>query len=821
MPVLHSEIESLPSTEAPLGLPDRAPDRLMLRVLPLATHLGVLTMLAGGASLVAFVLASFGFSTAAFAVAAMAGALYVMIVVAFVTNRGRKQSVQRDLRRAQTIFARDPNAIFLTTLSGRPLARNEASEAQTAPELWFQDWCIDPTAMISDILDDVRREGAWTKNFSSDTRLLQASAVLFGPKSEVVVWRFNPVRLSHGNRFDSLDVPVLSQRGDTLEINTFAADLAPVSDWEAALASRDATGSLITLWGDQPAQAIPINRRPGLEDILILPPTSAQSRTDAASADFEEIPVALIKIDPTGKIVGTNRIARQLLAYDAGDSRYFWQIVEGLGRPVSDWLEDARAGRALGRPEVLQASLATQETYVQIILRRAGGLGNDGGLVAVISDATEMKSLEARFVQSQKMQAIGQLAGGIAHDFNNLLTAISGHCDLLLMNRDRFDPDYSDLLQIHQNANRAAALVRQLLAFSRKQTMKTELLHLESLLEDLTHLLTRLVGERINLHLAHDPDICAIRADKRQLEQVLMNLVVNARDAMPMGGAIRVRTESVHLTEELEVGRARLPPGDYARIRVIDEGLGIPAAIIDKIFEPFFTTKRQGEGTGLGLSTAYGIVKQMGGFIFAQSVEGSGTEFSLYFASAGKPNAPAAQRSEPANGAPPRSDLEHIPDPRLRAPQSDFKQGPAPKIDGSVSVPAAHPPPLPAAPTRNGTILLVEDEAPVRAFAARALRLQGYQVFEAQDGEQALEFLNDIKRRIDYFVTDVIMPGIDGPGWVNEALAARPDTPVVFMSGYTEDTVSAALKTVPNSAFLGKPFSLQELTETIDGLARA
>jgi two-component system cell cycle sensor histidine kinase/response regulator CckA len=381
-----------------------------------------------------------------------------------------------------------------------------------------------------------------------------------------------------------------------------------------------------------------------------------------------------------------------------------------------------------------------------------------------------------------------------------------------LLNRDRFDPDYNDLLQIHQNANRAAALVRQLLAFSRKQTLKPETFRLESLLEDLTHLLTRLVGERIALALTHDPEIGAIRADRRQLEQVIMNLVVNARDAMPMGGTIKITTEMRHLTAEMEHGRARVPVGDYAVIHVKDEGVGIAADIIDKIFEPFFTTKKLGEGTGLGLSTAYGIVKQMGGYIFCDSIEGTGTTFSIYFANHAASEVPLpvshpeshpesqlapADRQSDDPGAGDRITAEHVPSP----PPSAAK---------------AQEPPLPAAgPLRQGAILLVEDEAPVRAFAARALRLQGYQVFEAQDGEEALEFLNDGAVRVDLFVTDVIMPGIDGPGWVSKALEARPGTPVVFVSGYTEDTLSAALGRIPGAVFLGKPFSLSDLSETI------
>jgi two-component system cell cycle sensor histidine kinase/response regulator CckA len=370
------------------------------------------------------------------------------------------------------------------------------------------------------------------------------------------------------------------------------------------------------------------------------------------------------------------------------------------------------------------------------------------------------------------MQAIGQLAGGVAHDFNNLLTAISGHCDLLLLRHAQEDPDYGDLIQIHQNANRAASLVGQLLAFSRKQNLMMEVLDLRDTLADLTHLLNRLVGEKVLLTLQHDEGILPIRADKRQLEQVLMNLVVNARDAMPDGGEISISTENLVLSEPMERDRAIVPAGSYVLVRVVDQGVGIAPEALPKIFEPFFTTKRQGEGTGLGLSTAYGIIKQSGGFIFADSLPGAGTTFTLYF-----PACDPASLTTPAAAAPP----------------------PAP-----LSQKAA-----------EGVVLLVEDEAPVRAFASRALRLRGYSVLEADSAEAALALLSDPSLTVDIFVTDVIMPGKDGPTWVREALATRPSTRVIFVSGYAEDAFSEQKALIPNSVFLPKPFSLTDLTATV------
>lgn len=707
-------------------------------------------------------------------------------------NRGQIDALSQ-------LLADDPDPVCVTDAEGRPIGANPRAADQPDPASRLWQWSVDPARLVAALLQESAAQGCASRVLRRSDQVLRLTLHRIGGDEGLILWRFSPLQAPAARSVDQVGLPLVSRDARGITANAAARSLFDAEDpgqW-AALAEAVTSGPVdLGLPGGLRAQAVPFPAPDGGLDIVILTGDSALSmpaRAGGQGQDFDDLPVAMAQIGADGRIGATNRLARSLLGLEPGHDRFFWEVVEGLGRPVPDWLDDARAGRALGRPEVVRATLAEGESFVQVILRR----GAPGTLVAVISDATELKSLEARFVQSQKMQAIGQLAGGIAHDFNNLLTAISGHCDLLLLNRDRFDPDHDDLLQIHQNANRAAALVRQLLAFSRKQTLKTEVLTLESLLEELTHLLTRLVGERITLKLSHDPDLGAIRADRRQLEQVVMNLVVNARDAMPMGGAIRIETRALRLTEELAHGRARVPPGSYALIRVIDEGVGIPPDIIDKIFEPFFTTKKLGEGTGLGLSTAYGIVKQMGGFIFCDSVEGSGTVFSLYFAQVDAGSAPvprpAASRFDGTAMAP---TLAHGIAPRPPRP-----------------VPAL---PEPAAAAGRGrSILLVEDEAPVRAFAARALRHQGYQVFEAQDGEQALEFLQDATLRIDLFVTDVVMPGIDGPGWVTRALANRPGTPVVFVSGYTEDTLSAALTRIPRAVFLGKPFSLRDLSETI------
>lgn len=511
----------------------------------------------------------------------------------------------------------------------------------------------------------------------------------------------------------------------------------------------------------------------GRKAIYLLPaPGSAKgAETPAATwTSFEDLPVPLVRFSPQGEVRSFNRKGADLVGPELAEGVHISALMEGLGRPIADWLDETVSGRAVQQSEFLRLKRADKEMFVQVALNRMSD-EEEPTIVAVLADATELKTLEAQFVQSQKMQAIGQLAGGVAHDFNNLLTAISGHCDLLLLRHDQGDPDYSDLVQINQNANRAAALVGQLLAFSRKQTLRPEELDLRDTMADLTHLLNRLVGEKVRLTLSHDPVLKPIRADKRQLEQVLMNLVVNARDAMPDGGEIEIETECVTLTSPLERDRVSVPVGDYVCLRVMDAGVGIPADKLQKVFEPFYTTKRTGEGTGLGLSTAYGIVKQTGGYIFVDSTLGRGTCFSIMF--------PVLEGVKPVPVAAPKVEIKVEP-----------KHG-------------------------EGVILLVEDEAPVRAFASRALRLRGYTVLEADSAEAALKTLEDNSLNVDLFVTDVVMPGKDGPSWVREALVERPEVRVVFVSGYAEDRLSNQQDSIPNSVFLPKPFSLNDLAETV------
>jgi two-component system, cell cycle sensor histidine kinase and response regulator CckA len=591
------------------------------------------------------------------------------------------------------------------------------------------------------------------------------------------LWRLEEVGEGRGDRgLDSAPLPMMtaSRAGTVLWMNAAMKRLVGGRETAIERIVSDLplrpgdVHRIAAVGGPVCARLIELGGGAARRELCFIP--GADAGAPAGWRLIDALPVPLLRVAETGEILLSNRLARNLLEIESGATPNLSELVTGLGRPVAEWLADAAAGRGSGRAEVVRAARPAMEVHLQIALGRVEDA--DGtSLVAVLHDATELKTLEAQFVQSQKMQAIGQLAGGVAHDFNNLLTAISGHCDLLLMKRDPGHPDYADLEQINQNANRAASLVSQLLAFSRKQTLQPQLLDLRDTLADLAHLLNRLTGEKITLALSHDPDLRLVRADKRQLEQVLMNLVVNARDAMPNGGTISISTEVRHVGAPLARDRAVVPPGDYVVVTVHDEGVGIPRDKLPKIFEPFFTTKRPGEGTGLGLSTAYGIVKQTGGYIFADSVLGSGSTFTIML--------PAHDRPAPAAERPPAPDA-----------------APAP----------AH---------GDGVVLLVEDEAPVRAFASRALRMRGFTVVEAENAEEALGKLEDGTLAVDVFVTDVIMPGMDGPSWVAKALETRPDTRVVFVSGYAEDSLAESRLRIPNSVFLPKPFSLKDLTATV------
>jgi len=440
-----------------------------------------------------------------------------------------------------------------------------------------------------------------------------------------------------------------------------------------------------------------------------------------------------------------------------------------------------RLANAHGHPIELKLKSETgkpdQERSVHVYLSP----GHDGRAVAYIIDLTETKALELRLAQSEKLQAIGQLAGGVAHDFNNLLTAITLNCDKLMSRHPAGDPSFSHLSAISQTATRAAELVRMLLAYSRKQTFKREVLDVAAVLSDMKVLLDQVLDERVALEITHGRDLPTIRADKSQIETVLMNLAVNARDAMVAkggGGQLAVRTSRVTEAHAQGHGYHHVGPGDYVLIEVEDSGAGIAPEHLEKIFEPFFTTKDAGKGTGLGLATVYGIVKQSGGFIYPSSKLGRGTTFRIYL--------PGYTRT-----AEEESEAE------------------------AEATAAAAIPSRPADMSGVGRILLVEDEDHVRAIAASSLQSLGYQVTEAADGEEALEYLEAHPGMIDLMISDVVLPGIDGPGVLAQGKAYLGDAKVIFISGYAERDFAKTLDQEREVLFMPKPFTLKQLAEMV------
>ena len=696
------------------------------------------------------------------------------------TGRIRARKLAIDILGA--FIEKDAAASFATDENGAIITRNRAAAArflQTESDTLagtLRAWFANPSAVLYRLQTRAHLDGFAREDLV--TRQGQVRISVHALRDQGYLWRIEnlPDRAPAGRSIETMPLPMITagRSGTVLFMNDAARRLIGERAksleriFPALPVRKGAVNQIVTANGHANVIVHDCSTTIGRREMFLVPVEDTAGVQHQSV--FDTLPVAMIRLSPDGSVLSVNLHADKLLGAEIGPATGLADLMTGLGRPIADWLSDTVNGPPGHSSEFLRLTRKDREVFVQVTLNR---ITENGAvqLIAVLSDATELKTLEAQFVQSQKMQAIGQLAGGVAHDFNNLLTAISGHCDLLLLRHDHGDQDYGDLVQINENANRAAALVNQLLAFSRKQTLRPETLDLRDTLADLTHLLNRLVGEKVTLTLSHDPVLRPIRADKRQLEQVLMNLVVNARDAMPKGGEIRIETRVRTLQSPLERDRATVPAGDYVTVQVSDDGIGISPDKLSKVFEPFFTTKRAGDGTGLGLSTAYGIVKQTGGFIFADSIPGTGTTFTLYF----------------------------------------------PVFEGQSAAP--EPVVEPQKPTLHtngdGVILLVEDEATVRAFASRALRLRGYTVLEAESAEQALDMLQDKTLMVDVFVTDVVMPGMNGPTWVRLARETRPDVRVVFVSGYAEGAFGENEPSVPNSVFLPKPFSLNQLTETV------
>ncbi len=513
---------------------------------------------------------------------------------------------------------------------------------------------------------------------------------------------------------------------------------------------------------------------------------------------FHHTPMAIATIDKQGGVVRTNPLFARLFQ-DArrgeDKDRSIRAIVVERDRTA---LEDAIAQAALGKGDIapVDATLAGEaERFGRFYVTAVEEEERDQEAAIIYAlETTAQRELENKVTQQQKMDLVGQLAGGIAHDFNNVLSAIMMATDFLLNAHKPTDPSFQDIMQIKQNANRAASLVRHLLAFSRKQTLRPQVLDLGEVLSDLTMLLRRLIGEKVTLEVVHGRDLWPVKVDISQLEQVIVNLAVNARDAMPGGGRLLLRTANVTAKESETFHGKGMPAANYVLVEVADTGTGIPASIVDKIFEPFFSTKDVGKGTGLGLSTVYGIIKQTGGFIYVNSAEQKGTTFRIFL-----PRHVASAQETAAERA-----AADVP---LDATAITDALDAADQVKRAASVDL----------TGEGTILLVEDEEGLRALNARGLASRGYTVLEAGNGIEAIDVLEKSAGQIDLVVSDVVMPEMDGPTMARELRTRNPGLKIIFVSGYAEDAFQKHLPEHEKGqfAFLPKPFTLKQLVAVV------
>ncbi|MCL6251777.1 response regulator [Altererythrobacter sp. KTW20L] len=527
---------------------------------------------------------------------------------------------------------------------------------------------------------------------------------------------------------------------------------------------------------DEPALMLLLDAGIGLGGLA----TETRGQTPQLEALLEKLPLGLAMTDRDGHFLFANPA--------------FLRAAGIEGRPLPPYPSDlviardktamSDAVRRFGQGVANSGDIAIRlrsepEEPVSLGLAGVRGLGEASVLLS-LADTSEETRLRRQVAQATKMQAVGQLAGGVAHDFNNVLTAIIGYCDLMLLRHTPGDSDYDDIQQIKANSNRAASLTRQLLAFSRQQTLQPETLQLPDVISEVSQLLKRLMGAKITLRVHHDRNLGPVRADPRQLEQVIINLAVNARDAIQTKGGgesatgtLSFVTRRVAATDIKRMGSEIIPAGDYTVLVAEDTGGGIAPEVIGKIFEPFFTTKELGKGTGLGLSTVYGIVKQSGGFIFASNARSpdghtSGARFTIYL--------PVHNASEDELA---RAEAEEE--------ARDWSGG--------------------------GCILLVEDEDMVRAVAERALTRQGYEVVTASDGDEGLELVR-AGGKFDLVVSDVVMPAMDGPAMAREIRKLQPRLPILFMSGYAEEQLRNQID-IEAMHFMAKPFSVQQIADKV------
>ena len=717
------------------------------------------------------------------------------------------REIDWDFTRA--VAAASGDAVAITDRAGRLVCANDSYEAMfggfpTPPGLPLTN---DGVAALGKAGRTAWRDGHGMANdLATATTSLSAEVTRAGDESDMLVWRF--ARVERHDLAQSIAGLIQGEAGDRLG---GAGVMAALVDQDGRIRAANRVLAMRAIGRDEPlcghdfarllitdSRGLVRFEREGLDGtalrvlqmrfldddaapvlIALLDDTDATPAIGAsASAHVRSLvslmPFGMALVDRDGRFLQMNDAFVRAAAVDPHDPPLYPGdlVVREDKAAVADAIRRF-AGGATHSSDMAVRLKDYPDEPVALTIAGARGLG-DASVLLSLKDNSEESRLKREVAQATKMQAVGQLAGGVAHDFNNILTAIMGHCDLMMMRHSPGDSDYDDIQQIRTNSNRAASLTRQLLAFSRQQTLRPQVLQLSDVVAEVSNLLKRLMGETVKLDVNHGRALGAVRADPGQLEQVVVNLAVNARDAMLAanpsgGGTLTIQTKAVSAAEVRAMKSDILPIADYTALIVSDTGTGIPADILPKIFEPFFTTKEVGKGTGLGLSTVYGIVKQSGGWIFAESKPGpgpgQGATFSIYF--------PVHASGATTRIAPPRASAK------------------------------------PADMWGTGTILLVEDEDMVRAVAERALTRQGYTVLAAENGEAALELL-ETSGRPDLLISDVVMPVMDGPTMVRQVRKAYPDLPVIFMSGYAEEQLRKSID-IDAVAFLPKPFSVAQL----------
>jgi two-component system cell cycle sensor histidine kinase/response regulator CckA len=765
---------------------------------------------------------------------AFAGGLVVLGLIAFAAARGNPvarvadAAAMPDWSVTVTAIEQPGIAVAITDRANRLVCANAAFE------LWFGSSNAPPRLPVDGTSADAlarAARNAWREGeggshaIADEDNAWIAEVVRAGRAEDYLVWRFAPV-VRHeplqgiGKYVTGLFGKVLSAAG--IEVALVGPDGAiraasagfakrAAGDEHASMAGQDFTALLRSDERDRIYFARE-GRKGSPQTLVHVPltdPDVGQLKTDQSpalmllvdngvglggwgqdsrgqapqlEALLEQLPVGLAMTDRDGHFLFANPAFRRAAGIPANKHLPPYPsdlVVRADKTAMSD------AVRRYGQGPASSGDIAVRlkgqpDDPVSVGLAGVRGLGEAAVLVS-LADTTEETRLKRQVAQATKMQAVGQLAGGVAHDFNNVLTTIIGYCDLMLLRHIPGDSDYDDIQQIKANSNRAASLTRQLLAFSRQQTLQPEVLQLPDVISEVGQMLKRLLGARITMKTHHDRELGPVRADPRQLEQVMMNLAVNARDAIQARGggeqASGTLSFSTRRVQATDVKRLRdneiIPAGDYTALIAEDTGGGIPAENLAKIFEPFFTTKELGKGTGLGLSTVYGIVKQSGGFIFADNVTGpdgkiKGARFTIYL--------PVYHAN---------------PDELAREKQAEEAR------DWSG----------------GGRILLVEDEDTVRAVAERALTRQGYSVVTATDGDEGLEAAK-ADAGFDLVVSDVVMPGMDGPAMAREIRKFAPELPVLFMSGYAEEQLRREID-IEAMHFIAKPFSVQQIAAKV------